>query len=66
MAKKNTPAIPNKLLDQLHAGRDARTAPNFNVSGDLKQALAERMLNAEMGVHLAKRAGPRIPNDRMP
>jgi transposase-like protein len=58
MAKKNTPAIPNELLDQLLAGRDPRTAlDSGGLIGDLKKALAERMLNAEMDVHLATEAG---------
>lgn len=49
MAKKKTPEIPNDLLDQLLAGRDPGTAlDSRGIIGDLKKALAERMLNAEM------------------
>ncbi|WP_444849024.1 transposase [Methylosinus sp. LW4] len=48
------PAIPDALLDQLLAGADPKTA--FDPNGlldDLKKALAERVLNAEMDHHLA-------------
>jgi transposase-like protein len=56
---------PNELLDQLLAGRDPRTAlDSSGLIGDLKKALAERILNAEMDVHLAKEAEAGIPNHR--
>ena len=45
---------PGALLDQLLAGADPKTA--FDPNGlldDLKKALAERVLNAEMDHHLA-------------
>jgi putative transposase len=65
MAKKNTPDIPNELLDQLLEGRDPRTAlDSSGLIGDLKKALAERMLNAEMDVHLAKEAEAGLANHR--
>lgn len=65
MAKKNTPEFPKELLDQLLAGRDPHTAlDSSGLIGDLKKALAERMLNAEMDVHLAKEAEAGIPNHR--
>lgn len=54
MARRKTPKIPDELLDQLLAGADAKTA--FEADGlldDLKKALAERALNAEMDHHLA-------------
>lgn len=54
MARRKTPKIPDELLDQLLAGADAKTA--FEADGlldELKKALAERALNAEMDHHLA-------------
>ena len=54
MARRKTPRIPDALLDQLLAGADPKTA--FDSDGlldDLKKALAERALNAEMDHHLA-------------
>lgn len=54
MARRKAPRIPDALLDQLLAGADPKTA--FDTNGlldDLKKALAERALNAEMDHHLA-------------
>ncbi|WP_026191779.1 IS256 family transposase [Methylosinus sp. LW4] len=54
MARRKEPRIPDALLDQLLAGADPKTA--FDPNGlldDLKKALAERVLNAEMDHHLA-------------
>jgi putative transposase len=54
MPRRKAPAIPDELLDQLLAGADAKTA--FDANGlldNLKKALAERVLNAEMDHHLA-------------
>lgn len=54
MARRKVPRIPDALLDQLLAGADPKTA--FDPNGlldDLKKALAERALNAEMDHHLA-------------
>src|SRR3954471_4535252 len=54
MPRCKDPRIPDVLLDQLLAGADAKTA--FDPDGlldDLKKALAERVLNAEMDHHLA-------------
>src|SRR5437763_7039955 len=54
MPRRKEPRIPDGLLDQLLAGADAKTA--FDPDGlldDLKKALAERVLNAEMDHHLA-------------
>jgi putative transposase len=54
MARRKEPKIPDALLDQLLAGADAKTA--FDPNGlldELKKALAERALNAEMDHHLA-------------
>ena len=53
MARRKEPRIPDALLDQLLAGADAKTA--FDPNGlldELKKALAERALNAEMDHHL--------------
>src|SRR5208282_1861225 len=53
MPRRKEPRIPDALLDQLLAGADAKTA--FDPNGlldDLKKALAERALNAEMDHHL--------------
>jgi putative transposase len=53
MARRKEPKIPDAILDQLLGGADPKTA--FNPNGlldDLKKALAERALNAEMDHHL--------------
>ena len=54
MPRGKEPPIPDAILDHLLAGADAKTA--FDANGlldDLKKALAERALNAEMDHHLA-------------
>jgi putative transposase len=53
MPRRKPPVIADSLLDQLLAGADAKTA--FDADGlldQLKKALAERALNAEMDHHL--------------
>src|SRR4051794_24434468 len=53
MPRRKPPVIADALLDQLLDGTDARTA--FDTDGlldQLKKALAERALNAEMDHHL--------------
>lgn len=53
MPRRKLPVIADAVLDQLLAGADARTA--FEADGlldQLKKALAERALNAEMDHHL--------------
>ena len=51
MAKNNTEQFSNELLDQLLAGRDPKSVlDSGGLIADLKKALAERMLNAEMDV----------------
>src|SRR3712207_5002220 len=58
MARRKEPRIPDAILDQLLAGADAKTA--FDQGGlldELKKALAERALNAEMDHHLAGEGG---------
>lgn len=53
MASKPASAFSGELLDQLLSGRDPATVlESGGLIGDLKKALAERMLNAEMDVHL--------------
>ncbi|CCD01873.1 IS256-like element ISAzba8 family transposase [Azospirillum baldaniorum] len=54
MARRKEPVIPDAILDQLLAGADAKTA--FDPNGlldQLKKALTERALKAELDHHLA-------------
>ncbi len=54
MARRKQPTIPDALLDQLLAGTDPKSA--FDPNGlldNLKKALTERALNAEMDHHLS-------------
>ena len=54
MARRKEVRIPDAVLDQLLAGVDLKTAFDPNgLLGELKKALAERALNAEMDHHLA-------------
>ena len=58
MARRKEPVIPDAILDQLLGGADAKTA--FDGGGlidQLKKALAERALNAEMDHHLSSDGG---------
>jgi hypothetical protein len=58
MARRKEPRIPDAILDQLLAGTEARTV--FDQGGlldELKKALTERALNAEMDHHLAEDGG---------
>ena len=65
MAKNDTGVFSKELLDQLLAGRDPTTVlESTGLIGDLKKALAERMLNAEMDVHLAQEADAGLQNHR--
>ena len=49
MARRKPPVIPDDLLDQLLAGRDPQTVLGRDCLVDeLKRALAERALNAEL------------------
>ena len=60
MARRKAPAIPDEMLDQLLSGASASTA--FDQGGlldQLKKALAERALNAEMDQHLTGEGGAR-------
>jgi len=65
MAKNDTQAFPKALLDDLLAGRDPKTVlESDGLIGDLKKALAQRMLNAEMDVHLPQEAEAGLHNHR--
>jgi putative transposase len=59
MARRKEPIIADSILDQLLAGSDAKTAFESNgLLDQLKKALAERALNAEMDHHLSSEAAP--------
>ncbi|VCU72609.1 Transposase, Mutator family [Pigmentiphaga humi] len=65
MAKKDTGPFSAELLDSLLSGRDPKTVlDSSGLIGDLKKALAERMLNAEMDVHLENEAESGVANHR--
>ena len=62
MARRKAPVISDELLDQLLAGRDPQAALGKDgLVDELKRALAERALNAEMDHHLdGEAAGGRV------
>ena len=65
MPRRKEPRISDALLDQLLAGSDAKAA--FDANGlldELKKALAERALNAEMDHHLDGEAAEGRSNSR--
>lgn len=65
MARRKKGIIPDEILDQLLAGRSPHTV--FEKDGlfdDLKRAIAERALNAEMDEHLAGEAAEGRSNRR--
>jgi putative transposase len=65
MAKNDTKGFSADLLDQLLAGRDPKTVlDSGGLLGELKKALAERMLNAEMDVHLEQPGEAEAGNHR--
>jgi putative transposase len=65
MARRKAPVIPDELLDQLLAGRDPQAALGKDgLIDELKRALAERALNAEMDHHLEGEAAEGRPNSR--
>lgn len=58
MSRRKEPIIPDAILDQLLAGADAKSAFDSNgLLDQLKKALAERALNAEMDHHLTGEGG---------
>ena len=66
MAKaRKTAAFDADILDELLKGQDPATALSAEgLLGDLKKALAERMLNAEMDAHLDSDAEQQAGNHR--
>ncbi len=65
MAQKAATPFSTALLDQLLSGRDPTTVLEADgLIGDLKKALAERMLGAEMDVHLGTEAEIAAGNHR--
>src|SRR3954464_13672785 len=65
MARRKAPLIPDELLDQLLAGRDPQSALGRDgLLDELKRALAERALNAEMDHHLDGEAAEGRSNAR--
>jgi len=65
MAKKRSGPFSTELLDALLAGRDPKSVlSSGGLIGDLKKALAERMLNAEMDAHLDAEAEAATGNHR--
>lgn len=53
MARRKKPVIPDDVLDQVLVGRVVRTMSDADAHlGDMEEALAERLLNAELDHHL--------------
>ena len=65
MAKKRSVSFKAETLDELLVGQDPTTVlSSEGLLGDLKQALAERMLNAEMDVDLDSETEQQACNHR--
>ena len=65
MAKKKTSAFSAELLDELLKDQDPATVlQSDGLLGELKKALAERMLNAELESHLGTEAEQAAGNHR--
>lgn len=57
-SRRKEPALPNDLLDQLLAGGSASASiEQGGLPDSLKNALAERALNAEINPHLSGEEG---------
>jgi putative transposase len=57
MPARKKPVLPDELVDQLMSGRDPSTVFDKNgLLDELKRAIAERVLNAEMDHHLSTEA----------
>lgn len=58
-------AIRKEIIDELLSGKDPKTVlSSEGLIGELKKALAERMLNAELDEHLSGEAGEAPPSSR--
>lgn len=65
MAKKKPSAFNVELLDELLDGQDPATVLHSDgLLGELKKALAERMLNTERDVHLEAESQQHSGNHR--
>jgi len=66
MARRNQSTIDDELIDKLLEGREHSAAllGNDGLIGELKKRLAERMLSAEMDVHLDDEAQQAAGNHR--
>jgi putative transposase len=66
MARRSKPTIDDELIGQLLEGREHSAAllGNDGLIGELKKRLAERMLSAEMDVHLDDEAQQAAGNHR--
>ena len=65
MARRKKPVIPDDVLDQVLAGRVVRTMSDADaLLGDMKKALAERLLNVELNHHMDGEAATGRPNCR--
>lgn len=65
MSRRKKPVIPDDVLDQVLAGHVVRTMSDADaLLGDMKKALAERLLNAELDHHLDGEAATGRPNCR--
>jgi putative transposase len=64
MANNDKGGFSTELLDQLLAGRARAVLASGGLIWDLKKALAERMLNAKLDVHLEQEAQAGVANHR--
>ena len=65
MTRKKRERISEEMLDALLGGEDPREAfRSGELIGDLRKAVAERALNAEMETHLAEEGERGVANHR--